>query len=386
MISADDLLVIAAVVLTVAVLGVVAGGLALHAVRGASIWTSVAVVIGTATLVMASGVVAMSLLMLVSGDAFQVLLISVVAASAASGLVALALARRITRSSAALGEAAQRVGAGEPLTAPLDPDTRELRLLAEALRSASVRLAESRDRERSVEAARRELVAWVSHDLRSPVAALRAMAEALEDGVVADLATVADYHGRMRRETVRLGRMIDDLFELAAIHAGALVVTPRRSSLRDLVDEVLQSAEPLAAAKRLTLDADDVDDVVALVDPDQLARVARNLVANAIRHTPPGARVAVRCGVRDGTPYLEVADACGGIPEADLARLFEVGYRGEWARTPGHDVGAGLGLAIAKGIVDAHGGRLDVRNEDAGCTFTVTLRGVSRPATVPAPA
>jgi signal transduction histidine kinase len=385
MISADDLAVVASVVLTVAVLGVVGGAAVLRAVRGASIWTSVAVVIGTATLVMASGLITLSRLMLVSGDAFQVLLIAVVAASAASALVALALARRITRSSAALGDAAQRVGAGQPLTAPLDPDTRELRALAAALRAASLRLADSRDRERAIEAARRELVAWVSHDLRSPVAALRAMAEALEDGVVADPATVADYHGRMRRETVRLGRMIDDLFELAAIHAGALVVTPRRSSLRDLVDEVLQSAEPLASAKRLTLDAADVDDVAAEVDPDQLARVARNLVANAIRHTPPGGMVAVRCGVRDDAPYLEVADACGGIPEQDLARLFEVGYRGEWARTPGHDVGAGLGLAIAKGIVDAHGGRLDVRNEGAGCCFTVTL-SAARNTSVPAPA
>jgi signal transduction histidine kinase len=385
-ISAGDLAVVASVVLTVAVVGVLGGAVVLRAVRGASIWTSVAVVIATATLVMASGVVTLSRLMLVSGDAFQVLLIAVVAACAASALVALTLARRITRSSAALGEAAQRVGAGQPLTAPLDPDTRELRALAEALRAASLRLAESRDRERAIDAARRDLVAWVSHDLRSPVAALRAMAEALEDGVVADPATVADYHGRMRRETVRLGRMIDDLFELAAIHAGALVVTPRRSSLRDLVDEVLQSAEPLAAAKRLRLHGDRVADVVALADPDQLARVVRNLVANAIRHTPAGGTVAVRCGVRHETPYVEVADACGGIPEPDLARLFEVGYRGEWARTPGDDVGAGLGLAIAKGIVDAHGGLLEVHNEGPGCRFTVTLPGVTRPSSVPAPA
>ncbi|HEY3437770.1 MAG TPA: HAMP domain-containing sensor histidine kinase, partial [Actinotalea sp.] len=254
-----------------------------------------------------------------------------------------------------------------------EPDTRELQVLAAALRTASSRLEASRERERAVESARRELVAWVSHDLRSPVAGLRAMAEALEDGVVADPEGVAEYYRRIRRETVRLSRMIDDLFDLSGIHAGALVVTPRRVALHDVVDEVVQGAEPIGAAKGVRLVAEMDPGTIAHADPDQLARVLRNLVSNAVRHTPSGGTVVVRCGSQGGDAVITVTDECGGIPPGDVERLFEVGFRGEWARTPGEDVGAGLGLAIAKGIVDAHAGRIEVGDVDGGCRFTVVL-------------
>src|SRR6202035_3714433 len=164
---------------------------------------------------------------------------------------------------------------------------------------------------------RRELVAWVSHDLRTPLAGLRAMAEALEDGIVRDYETVSTYHTQMRREADRLTTMIDDLFELSRIHGRAL----------------------------------------------------RNLVTNAIRHTPSEGIVQVQGEVERGMARVSVADACGGIAPDALPRVFDVAFRGETARTPGGDNGAGLGLSIARGIVEAHAGQIAVRNAGPGCLF-----------------
>jgi signal transduction histidine kinase len=118
----------------------------------------------------------------------------------------------------------------------------------------------------------------------------------------------------------------------------------------------------------------DTREVQAVADGTLLRRAVLNLVANAVRHTPADGTVHIGCD-RDpaGRPYVAVWDACGGIPEADLPRVFDAGYRGEESRTPGAEVGAGLGLAIAQGIVHAHAGSVSVRNEGAGCVFTVLL-------------
>lgn len=373
MIPTGEVLTVGALTLAVATAGAATGAVVMRAVRGRTIWVSVATVIATATAVMGAEVVTLGRLMLVSDEALLVLAVAVGLAAAAAALAATVLARRIRRSSAALLTAARQVGAGEALVPLVEPDTRELRDLATALRTAAARLGAARERERAIEAARRELVAWVSHDLRSPVAALRAMSEALEDGVVADPVGVAEYHRRMRAETIRLSRMIDDLFDLSGIHAGELVVVPRAVTLHDVVDEVVQWAEPIGAAQGVRVVTEVAPGSTAHADADQLARVMRNLVGNAVRHTPPGGAVVVSAGRRDDRAFLAVSDGCGGIPERDLARIFEVGYRGEWARTPGDDVGAGLGLAIAKGIVDAHGGTIEASNTDRGCRFVVGL-------------
>ncbi len=373
MIGPHDLAVVVGVTLGVCVLGAATGGALLRRLRGRTIWASVTVVIATATLVMGAAVVALGRLMLVSSEALAVLTMAVALAAGAAALVSTVLARRIRRSSAALAAAARDVGSGPAVEEMAEPDTREMREFASALRAAAEHLGASRQRERAVEAARRELVAWVSHDLRSPVAGLRAMAEALEDGVVLDPDIVAEYHRRMRAETVRLSRMIDDLFDLSGIHAGALVISPRQVDLNDLVDEAAQWAEPIGAGRDVRLVAEAAVGTFARADPDQLTRVLRNLVGNAVRHTPPGGTVVVSAGVRARDAFVAVTDECGGVPAGDLERLFEVGFRGEWARTPGDDVGAGLGLAIAKGIVDAHSGRIEVANAGKGCRFCVLL-------------
>ena len=192
--------------------------------------------------------------------------------------------------------------------------------------------------------------------------------------MVDDDAGRARYHRQIRLETDRLAAMVDDLFELSRIHVGQLALSLTPVMLRDLVSDALATADPIARSRGVVLSGAAGDDALVAVDVGQMGRALRNLVTNAIRHTPSDGTVEVGYGVSpDGVPYLRVRDACGGIPAADLPRLFEVGYRGEWARTPGEDTGAGLGLAIVHGIVVAHDGRIDVVNEHVGCAFEVSL-------------
>jgi signal transduction histidine kinase len=230
---------------------------------------------------------------------------------------------------------------------------------------------EAAARERAIEASRRELVAWVSHDLRTPLAGLRAMAEALEDGVVDDPAQVADFHGQIRRETDRMSGMVDDLFELSRIHAGTLQLQLDRVSLADLVSDAVASVYPAAAAKRVQVRAAPGNWPTVVGSDSELGRVVRNLLVNAIRYTPSDGAVLVAAGADGEGAWLAVQDACGGIPDTDLPRVFDVAFRGEAARSK--DGGAGLGLAIARGLVEAHRGEIAVHNVPPGCRFVIRL-------------
>lgn len=243
-------------------------------------------------------------------------------------------------------------------------------LLGRALARRSVWESEARARERAAEASRRELVAWISHDLRTPLAGIRAMAEALADGVVARRDEVAEYAGRISTEAEALSGMVDDLFELSRITAGALRLTLSEVPLADVVSEVVAAESPVASRKGVRLRADAATWPVVLGSDPELARVVRNLLSNAIRHTPPDGTVAVRVDVDGSSALLRVDDGCGGIPEADLPRVFEVAFRGTPHRQP---VGGGLGLAIARGLVEAHQGTIDARNHGRGCRFEVRL-------------
>jgi len=246
--------------------------------------------------------------------------------------------------------------------------------LGRRLAADSMWAAEMRERERQMEAARFEVISWVSHDLRTPLAGMRAMTEALEDKVVSDPATVAEYHRRMRHETDRMTLLVDDLFQLSRINAGALGLTLEQVSLRDIVSDAVSAATPIAAAKGVDLVADATTLPVVLGSESELNRVVRNLLVNAIRHSPTGEGVTVRGGEDGGQVWLSVGDACGGIPEGDLDRVFDVAFRGETARTPAADGGGGgLGLAITRGFVEAHNGTVTVRNDGRGCRFDVRL-------------
>jgi signal transduction histidine kinase len=235
---------------------------------------------------------------------------------------------------------------------------------------------EARARDQASESARRDLVAWISHDLRTPLAGIRAMTEALADSVVTDPDEVAQYAQRIGRQTQRLSGMVDDLFQLSRISSGALRLTLSAIPLGEVVSEALAAEAVTAARKGVRLQADAGSEwpVVHGSDPE-LARVVRNLLSNAIRHTPPDGTVVVAVGARDGQAWLRVDDACGGIPEHELDRVFDVAYRSNTARTPvpADESGAGLGLAIARGLVEAHSGRIQARNHGPGCRFEIRL-------------
>jgi len=242
-------------------------------------------------------------------------------------------------------------------------------------------LAAERERaaERTAETSRRQLVAWVSHDLRTPLAGIRAMSEALEDAVVVNPTEITEYARRISSETTRLSMMVDDLFELSRINAGALALTFGPLSTEDLVTQAMETAAPAARQRGVHLTASSVEagwPTVQGSDPE-LIRVLRNLLVNAIRHTPSDHTIEVIAGQTADYAWLAVQDECGGIDPDDLPRVFDVAFRGAAARSPraamATETGAGLGLAIARGLVQAHGGDINVRNHGHGCRFEVRL-------------
>jgi signal transduction histidine kinase len=297
---------------------------------------------------------------------------------AVAGVVALAVAvvvgQFVVHWSTRLREGARAFGESGTYDAHVAGPA-ELTALSEQLRQTSERLARSRAREQQLEHSRRELVSWVSHDLRTPLAGLRAMAEALEDGMVDD---PARYHRRIKDEVDRTVRMVDDLFELSQIDAGLAVPALAEVSLHDLVSESLAGAESVAAAKGVRLHGEVEPGVLLHADPDGFSRVLANLLMNAIRHTPADGTVRVVGRAEEEYVELSVRDSCGGIPDHEIDRVFEVAFRGSAARTPDPapgsvGAGAGLGLAIVRGIVEAHRGRVEVDNVDGGCLFRVLV-------------
>jgi signal transduction histidine kinase len=305
----------------------------------------------------------------------------VVMVCAIAGVVAFVfsalLGRQVETGSAALRQAARSFGDDEAgqFRPPAGPLAADFAALSAELAETSAKLARSRERERALEQSRRQLVAWVSHDLRTPLAGLRAMAEALEDGLAGD---PPRYHKQIRAEAERLASMVDDLFELSRIQSGTLQLAPDVIVLDDLLSDVLASTEALARGRGVRLDGQAAGQLVVRADPRELSRVLANLLDNAIRHTPPGGRVHVAAQPEDGDALLTVADGCGGIPETDLPRVFDLAWRGTAARSPapggaGSSSGAGLGLAIVRGVVEAHQGSVQVVNAGDGCRFEVRL-------------
>jgi signal transduction histidine kinase len=249
----------------------------------------------------------------------------------------------------------------------------ELAALTNELEMTRKKLAASHERERALETSRRELVAFMSHDLRTPLAGLRAVSEGLEDGVIDDVPGAL----RQMRSTVdRMTGLVDDLFELSRLSTAP---PPRRRSavsLRELAEDVAgeNSEHARAEGVQLSVSTPGDDDRLAVQrDPDELTRAVTNLVGNAIRHTSEGGTVTLTVDRElDGRVRLAVTDGCGGIPADDLERVFDVGWRGDEQRTPDAG-GGGLGLAIARGVVESHDGKIAVSNVDGGCAFEIDL-------------
>ncbi|MET7644967.1 HAMP domain-containing sensor histidine kinase [Streptomyces sp. NPDC005426] len=344
------------------------GALVLRLSRHRSLVVSLSVVAAVAVTAMLAGTLAVAWAMFLSPHDLSVVTTVVAMAAVVSLVTAMLLGRWIAARSRDLTLAARSFGDGGTFAAPAGQATAELAGLTRELAATSAKLDLSRERERALETSRRELVAWISHDLRTPLAGLRAMSEALEDGMAAD---TGRYLRQIRTEVERMNDMVGDLFELSRIHAGSLALAVARTSVYDLVGDALAGAHPLAREHGVRLVGDGIEAVPVEVDSKEMSRVLGNLLINAIRRTPADGTVAVAAH-RDGDGVvLSVTDGCGGIPEEDLPRVFDTGWRGSHARTP--PAGAGLGLAIVRGIVEAHAGRAAVRNVRGGCCFEVTL-------------
>jgi len=307
--------------------------------------------------------------MFLSSHDVVVVLLTVAVALPLSWLLAVWLARDVGLGAQALRRTARSLGDAEPpQAAPVA--SRELAGVQDELLAADRALRAARESERAAESSRRELVAWVSHDLRTPLAGIRAMAEALEDGVLDD---PGEYHKRLRVESDRLADMVDTLFLLSRLHAGALALTTQPLDLRDLVSDAVATVRPVAEARGVRLTGDVPVGLVASVDAGQLSRALGNLLMNGLRHTGSGGEVAVTAGRDEGTVLVAVQDACGGIADDDLARVFDLAWRGRSARSTGPDGGGGLGLTVVQGIVAAHGGTVSVSNHPPGCRFEIRL-------------
>jgi len=286
----------------------------------------------------------------------DVVLVAIAAASSAVGLAAaLLVARSVNRSIGRLRAASADLAAGELAARAPERGPAELAELGASFNEMAARLEELFD-------ARRELIVWASHDLRTPLASLQAMLEALEDG----LGEPERYFVSMREQVHLLGRLVDDLFELAKIDAGALTVELREAALAEVVEACLRGLEAEAARRSVRLDAQlDGELPTVLCAPEQVERVLVNLVANALRHTPSDGAVAVRVEPGAADVRVSVEDTGEGLAPDALRRMFDRFWRGDEARTSGRG-GAGLGLAISRALVEAQGGRIWAENRPGG--------------------
>lgn len=247
-------------------------------------------------------------------------------------------------------------------------------LLGRGLARDALWQREAAEAERRAEGARRELVSWMSHDLRSPLTGIRGMTDALADGVVHEPADIDEYLSRIRRETLRMTAMVEDLFHLSRATSAALRLDVAPLALGEVVSDAVAAEARAASESGVAVSAESPERWPTVCGSDvELTRVMRNLLTNALRHTPRGGSVHLSAESDGALVRLRVQDGCGGIPDSDIDRIFDVGYRGTSARTPDAGSGAGLGLAIARALTEAHGGTLTVENQHPGCRFELTL-------------
>jgi len=294
----------------------------------------------------------------------DVKILAVAAASASTALAAaLLVAARIARRLGTLEAAAEELAGGTLEARAPTAGPRELAHVGEAFNTMASNLEALFD-------ARRQLVAWASHDLRTPVASIQAMLDAIDDG----LASSEEYLPALRQQTRTLALLVDDLFELARIDSGELTLELRQAQLSQLISHCVCGLEAEARARRVHLSSqlhDSLPDVRCA--PEHVQRVLYNLLTNALRHTPSDGSVVVRAQQRTGELEVSVEDTGVGLTHDAQPRVFERFWRAEASRARASG-GAGMGLAIARGFVEAQGGRIWAENRpEGGARFAFTL-------------
>ena len=382
--------------------------LILKSLRRASFAVQICVVVLAAVAVLTAGMVSAFNAMFISARDLEVMWYVLAVASAVAVSIALVLGARVSRNAKALVEAARSIGRGESPGIQSPVMSHELAALAAELESSSRMLEASRQREAAVENARRELVSWISHDLRTPLASMRAMTEALEDGMAAD---VPAYYRKLIAQTDLMAGMVNDLLELSKIHAGTMRLKAEPLDLYDLASDAIADLAALAEQHGITLDGGGRRESLALADGPSMGRAIRNVVLNAIVHSDPAPGSPWKSAGTVTGPSSRSPTAAAGSPKRTSRMCSRPAGRrtrpggspavgpprttdwtewplmarapGDGFRVPGPDEpagvmrysGAGLGLSIVAGIVSAHQGTVTVENVDGGCRFSLLLPG-----------
>lgn len=284
------------------------------------------------------------------------------------------LTRPLEKAMARITQQTVRIAEGDFDTEVPFVGPQEFKLLARQFNAMSGKLKESFDNLHHSESARRELIANVSHDLRTPLASIQSFVEALEDDVIKDEATFQRYLNTIRLETKRLSGLIQDLFELSSLEAKGEVFEPQPSHADELLISTLESFSFHLAEKKLHVEIDLPDKLpAAVMMPAQIKRVLSNLLQNAIQHSPMEGKIVLSAAEQDRYLLFSVTDEGEGIEAVEASRIFERFYRIDKARSKNNG-GAGLGLAIAQSIVQLHGGEIGVHSaKGAGSCFWFTL-------------
>jgi len=375
--SASDAMQIALYLALSGILSVALGQGALwlaDAARLGGVWLRMLLPPAITILVIASNVLLVSWMMFIASEDARILLGFLLFGVALALMLSSSIASEMTRAITHIETGARRIAAGEyayRIGEDASGGAEELARLARWFNEMAQSVQRAFEQRQAAEDERRQVVAAVSHDLRTPLASVRAMVEAMDDGVVTDEATVRRYHHAIHAEIRRLSALMDDFFDLSRLESGAFTLRRERLALDDLLSDALEAAQSQAERKGVRL-VGQVEGALPLVmvDARQLSRALANLLHNALRYTDAG-EAALLCATTladaAGARWarIVVVDSGAGVAAADLPHIFERTYRGEASRARGQAdqtsdtvIGAGLGLTIARGIVEAHGGSI----------------------------
>ncbi|NBI27657.1 sensor histidine kinase [Chengkuizengella marina] len=308
-------------------------------------------------------------------DDFVLLSSVTVGASLLSFIIHFIVMHPVQKSLRLITHQAKRISVGDFQGEVPDIGPKEFKALAIQFNEMNKKLDESFQKIKQTESSRRELVANVSHDLRTPLASIQSFVEALQDDVIQDKNKMNEYLNTIQLETKRLGNLIDDLFHLSRLDAGADKFEPEPSFIDHIIIETLQGFAIQFEDKELDISVIMPDNLPRLnMMPHKIIRVLQNLIGNAIRHSPKGGEIELTVqNIDDKKVLVSVKDQGDGLPAEEIEKVFERFYRTDKSRNR-YSGGSGLGLAIAKGIIDLHGGDMGVDTQEGkGSRFWFTL-------------